>query len=365
MEKHVNKKKALFLTVHRKDRSPSQRFRFEQYIDFLERNGFECKHFYLIGEKEDKIFYSNGKFAHKVRIVLGFYLKLFRLLRAEKHIDICFIQREAFVLGTTFFERKFSKRAKMIFDFDDSIWLQNVSDANKKFVFLKNANKTVDLIRISDLVFAGNQYLADFASKHNQNVVIVPTTIDTTEYSPVEGKKANGKITIGWSGSITTIQHFNYALPVLRKIKDKYGDRVEIKVIGDGNYVNKELGIQGLPWRKETEIEELCSFDIGIMPLPDDEWAKGKCGLKGLQYMALAIPTIMSPVGVNTEIIQDGENGFLAAGEEEWISKISALIEDKELRESMGSKGRETVVNEFSVIAWEKEYLKHFQSLIA
>ena len=365
MEKHVNKKKALFLTVHRKDRSPSQRFRFEQYIDFLEHNGFECKHFYLIGEKEDKVFYAKGRFVQKAKIVLQFYLRLLKLLRTEKNIDICFIQREAFVLGTTFFERKFSKRARMIFDFDDSIWLQNVSDANKKFVFLKNANKTVDLIRISDVVFAGNQYLADFALKHNQNVVIVPTTIDTNEYFPVSRKKENEKITIGWSGSITTIQHFNYALPVLRRIVDKYGDRVAIKVIGDGNYVNKELGIQGLPWRKETEIEELCSFDIGIMPLPDDEWAKGKCGLKGLQYMALAIPTIMSPVGVNTEIIRDGENGFLAAAEEEWISKISALIENSELRDNIGKEGRNTVVSKFSVIAWEKEYLKHFQSLIS
>jgi glycosyltransferase involved in cell wall biosynthesis len=175
--------------------------------------------------------------------------------------------------------------------------------------------------------------------------------------------KVDKRICIGWSGSITTIKHFEFALPFLRELKKKYGTGISIKVIGDGTYVNEELGIRGLPWRKDDEIKELSSFDIGIMPLPDDEWAKGKCGLKGLQYMALGIPTIMSPVGVNTEIIQDGENGMLATAVEEWIAKIERLINDPDLRHKMGRKARQTVEEKYSVNAWKDRYLELFKDL--
>jgi glycosyltransferase involved in cell wall biosynthesis len=363
MEKIEGKKNVLFLCIHRPDRSPTQRFRFEQYINYLNDNGFNCKHFYIIEAKDDKVFYSNGNFLKKAILVLKFYFKLLKLTFKEKNVDLCFVQREAFVLGTTYFERFFAKRAKMIFDFDDSIWLQNVSEANKKFVFLKNPNKTKELIKISNLVFAGNQYLADFAKNINPHVIIVPTTIETNLYKPTIKSETN-KVVIGWSGSVTTIQHFNYAVSALKKIKARYNDLIDIRVVGDGNYVNEELGVKGLPWKKESELDDLGVIDIGIMPLPDDEWSKGKCGLKGLQYMALGIATIMSPVGVNTEIIQDGENGFLAKNEEEWIEKLSLLIENKALRKTIGDQGRKTVVEKYSVDAVKEIYLNCFNDLV-
>src|SRR5690606_2468378 len=120
--------------------------------------------------------------------------------------------------------------------------------------------------------------------------------IDTDEYQRVSLPPSES-ICIGWSGSFTTIEHFQYAVPALLKLKKKYGDAIRMKVIGDGKYKHEELGIQGIPWIKKDELKELSEIDIGIMPLPNDEWSKGKCGLKGLQYMALGIATIMSPVG--------------------------------------------------------------------
>jgi glycosyltransferase involved in cell wall biosynthesis len=170
-------------------------------------------------------------------------------------------------------------------------------------------------------------------------------------------------ICIGWSGSITTIKHFDFAVPVLEKLKEKYGNRIRIKVIGDGNYQNEKLEVKGLPWIKQDELKELSDIDIGIMPLPDDEWSKGKCGLKGLQYMALGIATVMSPVGVNTEIIQDGENGMLASEVDEWVEKLSRLIEDPELRRKCAENGRKTVVEKYSVHALKSEYLRLFNEL--
>jgi len=355
--------KILFIANHRPNRSPSQRFRFEQYLSFLKNEGWDYDFSYLISEKADSIFYQKGHFLKKMGILINsFFIRWGNVLNASNY-DIIFIQREAFLTGTTFFEKRFSKsKAKVIYDFDDSIWLSNVSDANKKWNWLKNSNKTKEIIAVSDLVFSGNQYLADYAKQVNNNVVIIPTTIDTEEYKKISSK--NDKVCIGWSGSITTIQHFEYAIPFLKEIKKKYGNQIMIKVIGDKNFTNEELGIIGIDWNKNDEIKELSSFDIGIMPLPNDEWSSGKCGLKGLQYMALEIPTIMSPVGVNTEIINDSINGYLAETEKDWIEKITQLIESKELRRSIGLMGRKTVINSYSVKSNKDIYLNQFNQLI-
>lgn len=354
--------KILFLTVHRPDRSPSQRFRFEQYISFLEQNGFECTHFFLLDEKSDKLFYSKGKIFGKLGIVISSFFKLWRLSSRANDYDFIFIQRESFMLGTSFFEKRFSKsKAKLIFDFDDSIWLLDVSNANKAFAWLKNPNKAAEIISMSDAVVGGNPYLCNYAKQFNKNVKLIPTTIDTIEYTN-KGNK-NTSICIGWSGSLTTLKHFDHAVPFLKKLKEKYGDKISIKAIGDKNYKNEALNVISLPWRKENEVEELSTFDIGIMPLPDDKWASGKCGLKGLQYMALEIPTIMSPVGVNSEIIQDGVNGFLASTEDEWINKLTQLIESKELRQKVGKAGRKTVEEKYSIESQKTAYLKLFKEL--
>jgi glycosyltransferase involved in cell wall biosynthesis len=278
--------------------------------------------------------------------------------------DIIFIFRDALMTGSVFFEKRFARsKAKIIFDFDDAIWLQNVSEANKKLSFLKDAGKTGTIIKLSDLIFAGNQYLKDYASQYNSNIVIVPTTIDTDLYVSKKRNDASSTVCIGWSGSFSTIQHFALAIPALRRIKDKYGDKVKFKIIGDASYYCKELETQGVAWIAATELEDLSEIDIGVMPLPDDEWAKGKCGLKGLQYMALGIPTLMSPVGVNTEIIQHGMNGYLPSTEDEWVDILVKLVENKDCRTRIGNAGRQTVVDKYSVEAWKGKYLEYFSRL--
>ena len=266
--------------------------------------------------------------------------------------------------GSIKYEKAFAKsKAKLIFDFDDSIWLENVSSANRKLAWLKNNDKTKNIIKIADMVFAGNKYLANYASQFNDNIKIIPTTIDTNEYK-IKKKAKVDKICIGWTGSITTIQHFVFALPFLNAIKKTYGKKVEIKVIGDGSYKNEELGIQGIPWRKDTELADLSEIDIGIMPLPTDKWAMGKCGLKGLQYMALGIPTIMSPVGVNIEIIEHCKNGYLADSVADWVNILTKLIESESLRDAIGKEAHRTIEEKYSVRSWEASYLKYFNEII-
>lgn len=354
--------RVLFIASHRPNRSPSQRYRFEQYFNFLEKNGFSCELSYIITEQDDPYFYSSGHFLRKLWILIKSLAKRLKDVRRYKNYDIIFVQREAIMVGTTWFERKIRPSgAKYIFDFDDSIWVMDTSSGNKKYEWLKDPEKTARNIRHANLVVAGNQYLADYAKHYNDRVCVIPTTIDTNMHKPLQLKK--DKIIIGWSGSLTTTKHFEYAIDFLKKIKAKY-PQVEFCVLSDDIYANDKLYITGIKWTSGNEVEVINSFSIGIMPLPADEWAKGKCGLKGLSYMACEIPTVMSPVGVNTEIIQHGVNGFLATTVDEWVDCISKLIESPELRQKMGKAARQTVVDKYSVTSQQENYLKAFKDVL-
>lgn len=354
----------LFIVQHRPDRSPGQRFRHEQYLAALQEDGWDYDLSPIVSAEDDRILYAKGHYLQKARFVQRSHRIRRKDLARMNDYDVIFIYREALHTRGIRYEKELSRsRAKLIFDFDDSVWLRNVSDANRRFVWLKDPGKTSRLIALSDKVLAGNDYLAQFARGYNDRVEVLPTTIDTDEYLP-RTKRSDGPIVIGWSGSITTIQHFRFAVPMLKAIKEKYGDRVEFQVVGDADFSLPELGIKGVPWRKQTELDDLRAADIGMMPLPNDEWARGKCGLKGLQYMALEIPTLMSPVGVNTEIIQHGVNGFLPRTEAEWVEQMSGLIEDADLRRRIGQAARQTVEQQYSVKAWRRRYVQIFNELI-
>lgn len=357
--------KVLIISDHRRFRSPSQRYRYEQYISFLESKGYVFTFSPIITESDDQIFYAKGKIISKALIAFkSIFIRLKDWMRYNS-FDLIFIQREALFVGSTFFERKaYQSKAKVIFDFDDSIWLMDTSPENKKFEFLKNPDKTKTNIKNAHLVIAGNAYLADYAKSFNQNTIIIPTTVDCALHKPKPELRGKESVVIGWSGSISTVKHFEAFVPTLKKLKAKYGNKISFKLLGEPGYVNSDLGIKGEKWSAETEVDELNKMDIGIMPLPDDKWANGKCGLKGLTYMACGVATVMSPVGVNKEIITQGQNGFLANNEEEWINYLSQLIESKELRIRLGEEGRKTVMEKYSVEANKEKYLKAFESVL-
>jgi glycosyltransferase involved in cell wall biosynthesis len=313
---------------HRKGRSPGQRFRIEQYLSFLEHHGFEFTISNLISEKDDEIFYQKRHFFKKFLI----FLKTISIRKSDlKKIhsyDAVFIYRESVMHGSVYFERKIAKAGiPIIYDFDDSIWLLDVSEGNKSHKWLKRPMKVAEIIKLSTITVTGNQYLHDFAKQYGKDVRIIPTTIDTEIFKPENKSKTNQEICIGWTGSSTTLKHFLLAIPFLKKIIEKYPQKIKIKLIADQKVETTELEYEFIQWNPNTEAEDLNEIDIGIMPLPDDQWSRGKCGFKGLQYMAFGKPSVMSPVGVNSEIISDGINGFLASTQEEWIEKLSLLIE--------------------------------------
>lgn len=357
-------KKILAIVQHRKGRSPGQRFRFEHFINSLEEAGYEIVFSNIISEKDDIIFYSKGKYFAKLFIVIKSFFHRLRDLKTAKNCDIVYVYREAFMLGTTYFEKRFSKmKAKLIFDFDDAIWINDTSEGNQNIKWLKKPQKTADICKYADLVTVGNKYLAEYAEKYNSNVKIIPTTIDTDYHKP-QIKIETNNICIGWTGTTTTLKHFEKAIPFLKQLKNKYGDKIYFKVIVNSDSWDKDIDVKLVKWSRENEIRDLSEFDIGIMPLPNDEWSKGKCGFKGLQCMAMGIPVVMSPVGLNKEIINHGENGFLCDTDEEWFSCISSLIEDKTLWNKFSENGKKTVLNSYSVKVYKNEILEMLDKLL-
>lgn len=350
----------LFLVLHRKNRSPGQRYRHEQYIQHLRENGIKCSFSPMLSEKDDELFYGAGNGLQKIIIGLRSTVRRLKdVLRASSY-DYVYIYRDAFFFGLLF-EWLLSKRnTKIIYDFDDAIWLTDENPNQGIFNKLKNPNKVQKIVGLADHVIVGNQYLKQYALQFNTNIAIIPSTIDFGKYREILPTKKE-RICIGWTGSFSTVKHFETIVPVLLKVKKKYDSQVYFKLIGDPSYRNKSLEIEGIRWNASSEAEDLAELDIGLMPLPDNEWTRGKCAMKGLQYMALEIPTIMSPVGVNADIIQDGENGFLASSTEEWVEKLSLLIEDPDLRRKIGKAGRKTVEKDFSVDANKGKWLQVFQ----
>lgn len=358
-------KKILFLAHHRLNRSPGQRYRFEQFFDYLQKNEILCYLSFIIYEKDEKALYYSKNIFGKVKLALNSIIRRIIHIKNIKDFDLVVIYREALPFKSTFFENYIAKKKiPMVYDFDDAIWVKDVSEVNKKISFFKDEKKIEKILPLCKYVTCGNEYLANFALKFNSNVVIIPSTVDTDIYKPIKKNNINSPVKIGWVGSHTTIKHFELISDVYLELKTKYNNKVEFIVIGDENYKNEKLNLQGKKWENDKEVQLFNSFDIGVMPLPNNDWTKGKCGMKGLLYMSVGLPTVMSNVGMNKDIINDGINGFLPTGNKEWIDVLSKLIEDKELRKKIGDKGRETVLEKYSKNIIKKTYLDLYTSLM-
>jgi len=326
----------------------SSRTRVYNYKRFLEKAGFDITIIPYNSFIDAWLNAKNRKRSLVVKVVnkINQFLKCVSYLVIVWRYDAIYIHRILFPKGVFKGLRILGK--KIIFDFDDAIYLATKSRSNNFVERFKSPNKASYIVKISDRIIAGNSLLSDFVKKFNKNVKVIPTCVDTDIYNNNDAGNKRDVLTIGWIGSATTAEYLNELRGIFIELAKKY-PCLNFKIIGG------ELKIDGLDtitskkWRLEDEISDLRSIDIGIMPMPDSDWTRGKCGFKALLYMSMQIPCVCSPVGVNKEIIQDGVNGFLALSEREWIDKLSALIENEDLRKRIGRAGRETVEESFSV----------------
>ncbi len=328
------------------DTSPGQRYRIEQWEPLLKGYGVELTHQPFEDEELHTLLYQPGHLTQKLKLVSKAVQRRRSLMRSVRNFDLVYLFREAALLGPPIFERWLRYTGvPIVFDFDDAIFVSYKSPSNGYLSYLKFAAKAKAVCRLSSHVMVGNPYLAGFASRFNDRVTVVPTTIDTDKYLVQEKDTADVPV-IGWTGSYSTVQHLDTIRGALKKLAAR--EKFRLRVIGTPTYELEGIDVDAMLWRSETELEDLRQVDIGVMPLPDDDWSKGKCGLKALQFMALGIPTICSPVGVNTDIIQDGENGFIAGTEDEWVEKMSQLLRSAALQRTLGRAGRETVERKYS-----------------
>lgn len=353
--------KIIFLVPYPQATAPSQRFRFEQYLPELQKE-FEIEvHPFIDHETWEKL-YAPGFIGFKIRKMLGSFKRRFSLLGKIRKAEHIFIHREASQIGPPIFEWFIAKilRKKYIFDFDDATWLPNYSETNARFQRLKAYWKVKYIIKWAGKVSAGNDYLADFARKYNSNVEVIPTTIDTENHHNLVCNPEAETLRIGWTGSHTTMHYLDELLPILHRLNRTH--TFLFRVISNEK-PNWDLpNLEFVKWNKETEIEDLSQIQIGVMPLKSDIWSSGKCGFKALQYMSCEIPTVLSAVGVNTQIVSNELNGFICTGEEEWFEKLDQLLTDANLRKQIGVAGRKRIEVAYSVKALTPNYIKLFIS---
>jgi glycosyltransferase involved in cell wall biosynthesis len=293
--------------------------------------------------------------------VVRSFLKRFLLLFTLYKYDFVFIHREASHIGPPIFEFLIAKvfRKEYNYDFDDAIWLPNYSETNARFHRLKAYWKVRYCIKWAVSISAGNDYLANYARKFNTNVQIIPTTIDTENHHNLQTNYHQEKLVVGWTGTHTTMRYLDFIVPVIKELEQKYD--FEFLVISNEAPAYHLKSLRFLKWKRETEITDLARISIGVMPLEMDIWSEGKCGFKGLQYMSLGIPALMSPVGVNTQIVSHGENGYLPVKLEDWRVQLELLLTDVDLRKKIGEAGKKTINERYSVLSNQSNYLSLFQ----
>jgi glycosyltransferase involved in cell wall biosynthesis len=336
--------------------NPASRYRFLQYIPHLKAAGFDITVRPLLPE----IYYKLGEIECPTRRtatrigISAFSLarRIFQLPQTFR-ADLVLLENQVFPYDPGLLDRlALLMNAKLVVEFDDAIYLTPL-----------HRRKLLDTISRAHHVIVGNRHLEAFARQKSARVSVVPTVVNTSLYpeKPVDsGRK--GPLRIGWIGLPAGLPFLKTIEPAIQAVAQT--NNIEFHIISSQAYDIEGVACRFTPWSEDGEIDALYNLDVGVMPLPDTEWARGKCGLKLLQYMAAGRPAVASPVGVNSEILRHGQDGFLASSTDEWIKSLTKLASEPKLRKELGQHGRQRVLENYSLDIWAPRVASLYRDLI-
>jgi glycosyltransferase involved in cell wall biosynthesis len=342
----------------------STRFRLEQFFPALRAAGIEPHLRPFVDERGFATIYRHGapltKLRAATRALSGRLGDLVRAIDA----DAVLVHREAALIGPPVLEWLLSRglRRPMIFDLDDAVWVPYSSPTYGALLsrLLKAPGKTHFTLSAAARVIAGNPYVADYARRYNPSTEVIPTVVDTDQFRPVPHD--NEVPVVGWIGTHSSMQYLKAITPALQQVARKR--HFILRVVGD-ELRAPGLHIDSQPWALDREVADFQSLDVGLYPLVQDDWSLGKSGFKAVQYMACGIPVLASPVGVTTEIVREGETGFLAPDESTWVERLTQLLDDASLRRRLGAAGRAEAVARWSLSAHAPRFVQILRDAIA
>jgi glycosyltransferase involved in cell wall biosynthesis len=336
--------------VHELGRYPNLRFRLEQWVPYLRRDhGIEVEFLPFESPELSLLMRQRGNRGRKLALTLRDTVRRWAQRHDARRFDGAIVVHEASTLGAPWFERYLAEHGiPFVYDFDDPLWVTSVEFGDWVTRLWRGPKKFEEITRLASQVSVGNDFLASWACQFNPHVSIVRTSIDLATYHVPAERKRHEPFTIEWSGQAGASMRF---LDSVRPALEELGRSMPIKlrVISTERpepYENVQL--EFVHWRAETEAPDLADADVGIMPLPDVDSTRGKCGLKALQYMAVGVPAVVSPVGINAEIVRNGENGLLATTHEDWVRQLKRLATDEPLRQRFASAARRTVEEHYT-----------------
>lgn len=351
------------------DTAAGQRFRIEQYLPALSAAGFEIHQMPFWDRKTYEILYKPGQLLKKALGTIKGLWRRAQLLRRLDHYDCAFVHLQASPIGPAFLEKALQRKGiPFVYDIDDAIFLAKTSDFNKVASIGRKGAKVANITKMASAVTVVNSFVETWARQHNSAVTRIPTTIDPNYHKPLPNQKSAlpaQPVVIGWTGTFSTLRYLDVvheALMALSKERD-----FTLRIICNAEPALKGLhNVEFVPWRKETEIADLMPFDIGIMPVADELWARGKVGFKAIQYGALEIPSVVSDVGCGRDVVEDGKTGFVVDNTQEaWVNALRTLIDDPNLRHQMGVEARRKILREYSVPACQDRLVGLFHTLHA
>jgi glycosyltransferase involved in cell wall biosynthesis len=335
----------------------SSRYMIYDYIEFFHKAGIDI----VVSPLFDERYHQGiGEFARPTsywhilkhsNYLISRVARQMRWVHQSDKFDVVVLEKELVPYLPYGLERLLKRRrTRLITYFDDAIHAYYKSHPNLIVRFMSK-KKIERIIKLSDHVVVWNTYLGEYYKQFNSRVTVVNTGVDLRRYRLKDYKASENKdhVSIGWIGTPSSYPYIRSLEDVFGKLASRYP--VELRIVSSMDYLSKNIKVDNRRWSVETEVNDLCSFDIGIMPLPNNEWTKGKSGCKAVQYLAVGIPAVCSPVGVAREILHDGVNGFLADTHEAWFKCLATLIENPQLRREQGQVGRRIVENTYSIQA--------------